>query len=112
MARVATLAGFVVVTFTWTSAVQMSMPAVAQESQPTEATAPLPRLCQNLQPVHTLKGHLGPVSDIEISSDNTKVITSSADGSVKVWDIETGQLEKSFFDVISYYWSPTQPERF
>jgi len=40
--------------------------------------------------VCTLNGHAGVVTDIDVSSDNALLATSSADGDVRVWKLEDG----------------------
>ncbi|MCA9147791.1 MAG: protein kinase [Planctomycetales bacterium] len=37
-----------------------------------------------------LDGHQGPVTDLAFSSDETRVATASVDGTVRVWDVQTG----------------------
>jgi WD40 repeat protein len=40
-----------------------------------------------------LEGHLGPVFGIHITTDGTKVISASQDGTLRVWNIHTGTTE-------------------
>lgn len=41
--------------------------------------------------LHSFKGHSAIVTQIEYSSDKSQLITSSTDGTAKIWDIKTGQ---------------------
>jgi S1-C subfamily serine protease len=42
-----------------------------------------------------LEGHQDIVNSVVISSDNQRVITGSWDNTIKVWNLETGQLEQT-----------------
>jgi WD40 repeat protein len=42
--------------------------------------------------LHTLRGHTSPVMSFAITSDNSKVISSSTDMRINVWDVNTGKL--------------------
>src|SRR5262249_31307373 len=39
-------------------------------------------------PLRTLKGHRGAITTIRFSSDSKRLVTSSADKSARVWDLE------------------------
>ncbi|CAN5834353.1 hypothetical protein BH23ACT4_BH23ACT4_07530 [soil metagenome] len=39
----------------------------------------------------TLEGHQGDVTDIGFTPDGARVVTSSRDGTVRVWDVESGE---------------------
>jgi WD40 repeat protein len=43
--------------------------------------------------VHTLRGHTAPLTGVATSSDGRRIATSSQDGSARVWDARTGELE-------------------
>lgn len=55
-------------------------------------------------PLRTMKGHKEAVSGV-VWTDNTEIVTSSWDHTLKVWDTELGGIKhelagnKSFFDV-------------
>ncbi|MEM9216637.1 MAG: hypothetical protein AAGD25_20100 [Cyanobacteria bacterium P01_F01_bin.150] len=71
----------------------------ALQETSTELDEPL-QLCQNLQPVHTLKGHLGIIEHIEVTSDGSTLV--SADGTViNLWDLNTGHLRHTFIEHFS-----------
>ena len=44
-----------------------------------------------------LYGHKLPISDIDISSDGSILLSGSADKDIKVWDMEYGHCQKSIF---------------
>ena len=44
------------------------------------------------QPVRELAGHTGPVTSVTFSADSTKLISSSADQSIRVWNPADGAL--------------------
>ena len=48
--------------------------------------------------MHSLEGHAEVVINTFVSSDNKKVISVSKDGSVRYWDIETGECTKILQD--------------
>jgi hypothetical protein len=39
----------------------------------------------------SFRGHVGPVHAVAFSSDNKRLASASSDGTVKVWDLRTGQ---------------------
>lgn len=39
----------------------------------------------------TLRGHKGPIADIDVNYDNTLLITASNDPNVSVWKLENGE---------------------
>ena len=45
---------------------------------------------------NTLKGHTGDVSSIAFSADSKTLVSGSLDGTIKVWNIDIAQAEKSF----------------
>jgi proteasomal ATPase-associated factor 1 len=44
-----------------------------------------------IEPVRTLKGHLRGISDTAIVARGRNVLSSSSDGTVRLWDVSTGQ---------------------
>jgi WD40 repeat protein len=42
--------------------------------------------------IMTLEGHSDPVFSVEISSDNTKIVSRYHDGTIRVWDLNSGRL--------------------
>jgi hypothetical protein len=42
--------------------------------------------------LHMLSGHLDSIVSVQISSNNTVLVTDSKDDTIKVWDIKTGKL--------------------
>lgn len=55
------------------------------------------KLCQNLQPIHTLKGHLDTVTVLAKTSDDQTLLSGSEDGSIKLWDLKTGERKGVFY---------------
>jgi WD40 repeat protein len=41
-----------------------------------------------LQMLRELKGHTGPVYSVALSSDESKLVSSSGDGTVRVWSLQ------------------------
>ena len=41
--------------------------------------------------LHTLRGHIGPVTAVAFSSDGKRVVTGSLDKTAKIWDVATGK---------------------
>ncbi|KAI8057919.1 quinon protein alcohol dehydrogenase-like superfamily [Syncephalis plumigaleata] len=50
----------------------------------------------NTNPIVTLEGHTANVTGIAFSASSTWVATSSEDGTVKVWDIRTGTVQRDY----------------
>jgi hypothetical protein len=42
------------------------------------------------QPVHVLQGHTSAVQGISFSPDGNRIATAGADGTVRLWDVQTG----------------------
>jgi WD40 repeat protein len=47
------------------------------------------------QLIQTLSGHTGKVSSVRFNEGGNRVITTSEDGSAKIWDVSSGQIHKS-----------------
>ncbi len=47
------------------------------------------------QCMHTLMGHNNSVTSTAITTDNTKVVSSSYDNTIKIWDMTTGHCLKT-----------------
>ena len=56
-----------------------------------------PDLTSSHQFFLSLYGHKLPVTSMDISSDNTLLITGSADKNVKIWGLDFGDCHKSIF---------------
>lgn len=50
----------------------------------------------NPQPVMKFEGHYGNVTAVAIQADGKWMVTSSEDGSVKVWDMKTGSIQRNY----------------
>jgi U3 small nucleolar RNA-associated protein 12 len=46
---------------------------------------------------HTLYGHKLPVMSLDISDDNTIIVTGSADKNIRIWGMDFGDCHKSIF---------------
>lgn len=42
------------------------------------------------EPAKRLLGHLGTITDIDISPDGRKIVSASSDGTIRLWDARTG----------------------
>ncbi|MBD1821545.1 caspase family protein [Cyanobacteria bacterium FACHB-DQ100] len=49
-------------------------------------------LLQNNKDFLSLKGHTAPITQIQISPDNTLLISGSADKTIRLWNLSTGEL--------------------
>ncbi|MGH6843363.1 MAG: WD40 repeat domain-containing protein, partial [Methylocella sp.] len=67
-------------------AVPVPQPAPALVPRPTPAPAPAPAL------LRTLTGHTGYVHSIAFSPDGRTLASGSADHTIKLWDMASGQL--------------------
>ncbi|MDX2263668.1 MAG: WD40 repeat domain-containing protein [Hyphomicrobiales bacterium] len=47
-------------------------------------------------PIHTLEGHEDVVNAVAVSSDAKTVVSGSEDKTVKLWEVETGKLIRTF----------------
>jgi WD40 repeat protein len=60
--------------------------------------------------LHTLKGHLQPITDVEYSPDGLDIVTTSYDHTGLIWSARRGRLIRRlighFFPVYSGNWSP------
>jgi WD40 repeat protein len=45
--------------------------------------------------IHTLKGHSRPVTGVAISADGRRAVSVSQDGTLKVWDVDTGRAVRT-----------------
>jgi WD40 repeat protein len=46
--------------------------------------------------LQTLAGHWGPVSTVGVTPDGRRVVSGSDDGTLKVWDLESGEALRTF----------------
>jgi WD40 repeat protein len=60
----------------------------------------------------TLSGHTGEIVAIAFSSDARKIVSSSQDGTVKVWDIASGALLGTAVSLVDGGWVFATPEGF
>lgn len=62
--------------------------------------------------VSLFEGHKEPIRDVSFAPDDLRFVTGSDDGSVKIWDFERRELEKSLtghgYDVRCVKWHPTK----
>lgn len=66
---------------------------------------------QRNQLIHTLSGHTDMVSDIAISPDNRLLASTSRDGTVRLWNIATGQPHTPTSADGGFYALPQQNEQ-
>lgn len=66
----------------------------------------------NMNNVTLFEGHKEPVRDVSWAPDDLRFVTGSDDGSVKIWDFERREIEKSLtghgYDVRCVKWHPTK----
>ncbi|MCB0163947.1 MAG: WD40 repeat domain-containing protein [Anaerolineae bacterium] len=65
------------------------------EAHTKEANEALRKALQSSRLQFVLSGHVGPVYDVAFSSDGDKLATTGEDGTVKVWDVVSGQQLQS-----------------
>ncbi|MCP4361881.1 MAG: hypothetical protein GY796_28040, partial [Chloroflexi bacterium] len=73
-----------------------TLPVIANESPPAEATDALYRAIQASQQAFTLAGHTDRVNDTAVSPDGQSIATASSDNSVRLWNTVTGQAISAF----------------
>lgn len=66
----------------------------------------------NMNNVTLFEGHKEPVRDVSWAPDDLRFVTGSDDGTVKIWDFERREIEKSLsghgYDVRCVKWHPTK----
>lgn len=78
-------------------AIALSLQATTRNVSPSpEAQRALAAAAYNPGTRTVFTGHAGDIWDMIISPDETRAITSSLDGTVIVWDIETGEMLRVF----------------
>src|SRR5260370_29679915 len=63
-----------------------------------------PLSAQEPKPRATLKGHTDTVESLAISPDGKTLASGSADNSVKLWDVATGQNTTTLKEEAPYLW--------
>jgi WD40 repeat protein/tRNA A-37 threonylcarbamoyl transferase component Bud32 len=53
-------------------------------------------------PVHTLKGHSGPVFGVTFSPDGARLVSGSGDGTVKVWDLRAVREDVADSSILTF----------
>ena len=46
--------------------------------------------------IRTLEGHTGGVSAVAVTPDGSRAVSASYDSTLKVWDLETGEILSTF----------------
>ena len=64
---------------------------------PNPSTAPPTTTARRSEPVRLqlvrqFEAHVGPVQDLEVTHDSTRLLSASGDGKVRVWDLKTGRV--------------------
>lgn len=63
---------------------------------PRPSTPPLPTPPPGelapLRLVRRFEAHVGPMHDLKVTHDSTRLLSASADGKVRVWDLDTGRV--------------------
>ena len=54
---------------------------------------------------HILQGHTAPVRDVCVLSDNSRIVSTSSDYTLRVWNINTGLCERTLSVPDSTHWS-------
>ena len=55
----------------------------------------------------TLLGHDNPIISISWSPDGSKIASCSFDGSLKLWNVNTGdEIRTMYGEILNYFWSP------
>ncbi len=77
--------------------------AVTQTSTPTGVQPIESASLTNLEPIYTLEAHQGPVLDVAFSPDGRWLVSSGADGMLRVWELSSATLS-SETEVSSNSW--------
>lgn len=48
-----------------------------------------------IPPKYEMKGHKSPITSMAFHPQFTQLATSSQDGTIKIWEIETGDFERT-----------------
>ena len=48
--------------------------------------------------INTLKGHTNWVLSLAISPDNKKIVSGSSDNTIRIWDLDSGNLINTLID--------------
>jgi WD40 repeat protein len=62
-----------------------------KELRPPPAGAHTGRLSRLIQPAQKRRGHTDRVTEVVITPDGRRAVSASADGTLKVWDLESGE---------------------
>jgi WD40 repeat protein len=65
----------------------------------------LPRELSNWQPRQVLKGHERLVNSLSFSPDNRTLASGSSDGTVRLWDVESGEQRAAFDWQLGRVWT-------
>ena len=80
---------------------------MAQEKEPTEATQ---AIFPGLKLRHTLSEHEDTIFQVSWSPDGQKLASSSKDGTIRIWEVETGRTITTLTEQIGKFnrvaWSP------
>lgn len=77
--------------------------AVTPNSTPTSVPPIESASLTNLEPIYTLEAHQGPVLDVAFSPDGRWLVSSGADGMLRVWELSSATLS-SETEVSSNSW--------
>lgn len=82
-----------------------SVTSLPHPSCPETTTQEIHRVSRNWKCVHTLSGHSWGVNAVVITPDGQTLISGSRDQTLKIWQIETGQLLDTLRGHTNWVWS-------
>jgi WD40 repeat protein len=81
----------------WVNSNYLSCGEVSSTPQATATNTSIPQAWQNAQLVRTLDGPSNLITSIVISTDNQTLISGNFDKTIKIWNMQTGELRRTLY---------------